>query len=209
LISVAVVNTEGRPVGEVQLRDDVFGLVPTEHGATVHRTVVRILADRRRGTASTKRRGEVAGGGRKPWRQKGTGRARAGSIRSPLWRGGGAVFGPRPRDYSFVLPRKLRRLALRAVLSAKLAQGKLIVVESLPPVPPKTKAASAFLRAVGAWPQALLVADNPPAELKRAVRNLPGVRLTTVDSLNPYDLLAHEKVVLSREAVGRLEEVLA
>jgi large subunit ribosomal protein L4 len=192
----------------MQLREDIFGLAPQEHVATVHRTVERILADRRRGTASTKRRGEVAGGGRKPWRQKGTGRARAGSIRSPLWRGGGVVFGPKPRDYSFSLPRKLRRLALRAALSAKLSQGKLIVVDSLALGAPKTKEALAFLRAVNALPKALVVTEQPDLALKRAVRNLPGTKLTTVASLNPYDLLAHEKVVFSRQAIARLEEVL-
>ncbi|MGB9886549.1 MAG: 50S ribosomal protein L4 [Moorellales bacterium] len=208
MISVAVLNHSGQAVGEMPLREDIFGLNPREHTATVHRAVERILADRRRGTASTKRRGEVAGGGRKPWRQKGTGRARAGSIRSPLWRGGGVVFGPKPRDYSFALPRKLRRLALRAALSAKLSQGKLIVVDSLALGASKTKEALAFLRAVNAWPKALVVTEQPDPVLRRALRNLPGAKLTTVESLNPYDLLAHEKVVLSRQAVARLEEVL-
>jgi len=206
LINVAVLNSEGQPVGEIGLKEEIFAVPPKE--ATVHRAIVRILADQRRGTASTKKRGEVAGSGRKPWRQKGTGRARAGSIRSPLWRGGGIVFGPKPRDYSLALPKKMRRLALRSALSAKLAAGQLVVVESLALPAPKTKEALAFLRAVNALPKALVVTEQPDLALKRAVRNLPGTKLTTVASLNPYDLLAHEKVVFSRQAIARLEEVL-
>lgn len=206
LINVAVLNSEGQPVGEIGLKEEIFAVPPKE--ATVHRAIVRILADQRRGTASTKKRGEVAGSGRKPWRQKGTGRARAGSIRSPLWRGGGIVFGPKPRDYSLALPKKMRRLALRSALSAKLAAGQLVVVESLALPAPKTKEAQAFLRAVASVPKALLVTAEPDASLRRAVRNLPGAKVTTVASLNPYEILAHDKVVFSREAVARLEEVL-
>lgn len=206
MINVAVLNNEGQPVGEIALKEEIFAVPPRE--ATVHRAIVRILADRRRGTASTKKRGEVAGSGRKPWRQKGTGRARAGSIRSPLWRGGGIVFGPKPRDYSFSVPKKLRRLALRSALSAKLAAGKLIVVDSLALKAPKTKEAIALLRAIDALSKALVVTAEPDAVLSRAVRNLPGTKVTTAASLNPYEVLAHDKVVFSRDAVARLQEVL-
>lgn len=207
MINVAVLNTEGQPVGEIGLREEIFGVRPNI--PTLHRAVVRILAGRRRGTASTKTRGEVAGSGRKPWRQKGTGRARAGSIRSPLWRGGGVVFGPKPRDYSFDLPKKMRRLALRSALSAKLAEGKLIVVDTLALERPKTKDALAIMRSINALPRALVVTAGRDEVLTKALRNVPGMSVATVESLNPYEILLHDKLVITREAVGKLEEVLA
>ena len=207
MINVAVLNTEGQPVGEIGLREEIFGVRPNI--PTLHRAVVRILAGRRRGTASTKTRGEVAGSRRKPWRQKGTGRARAGSIRSPLWRGGGVVFGPKPRDYSFDLPKKMRRLALRSALSAKLAEGKLIVVDTLALERPKTKEALAIMRSINALPRALVVTAGRDEVLTKALHNVPGMSVATVESLNPYEILLHDKLVITREAVGKLEEVLA
>ena len=206
MINVAVLNSQGQQVGEMGLKEEVFAVPP--HEATVHQAIVRFLADRRRGTAATKNRAAVAGSGRKPWRQKGTGRARAGSLRSPLWRGGGTIFGPQPRDYSFTLPKKMRRLALRSALSAKFAAGKLIVVDSLAVAKPKTKEIKAVLGAINALPRALVVTAEPEAELARAMRNLPGMKVSAVAGLNPYEVLAHEKVVLSKEAVAKLEEVL-
>lgn len=206
LLRVAVLNEQGRPVGEMDLKEEIFAVAGKE--ATVHQAVVRVLAGRRRGTAATRNRAAVAGGGRKPWRQKGTGRARAGSIRSPLWRGGGVVFGPRPRDYAFPLPKKMRRLALRAALSAKLAAGKLIVVDALRIPKPKTKEVLDILRALDAGGRVLIVTAAPEGDLTRAVRNLPGAKVAAAAGLNAYEVLAHEKIVLTREAVAKLEEVL-
>lgn len=205
---LAIYNMEGEQVGEIELSDAVFA-APVNH-ALLHQAISYYLANRRVGTASTKTRGEVSGGGRKPWRQKGTGRARQGSIRAPHWRGGGIVFGPKPRDHRQELPRNARRAALRQALSARVGEGRLRVVEGLRFEAPRTKEMVRFLDRLGAGGEAALVVT---ADLDRNVylsaRNLPGVETRRALDLNAYDVLAHAPVVLSAEAARRLEEVLA
>lgn len=207
---VAVYNIEGEQVGDLDLKDEVFGVEVNE--ALMHQAVVRYLANQRQGTVSTKTRGEVSGGGRKPWRQKGTGRARHGSTRSPIWVGGGTVFGPKPRDYRQAMPKKARRAALRSALSAKVADGELIVLEGLKDLGlerPRTREMAALIRRLdleGKRP--LFVLAEPDKTLYLSARNLPGVDTETVDRLNVYKVLRHGHVVLAREAVDRVEEVL-
>jgi large subunit ribosomal protein L4 len=202
----ALYNAEGVKVGDVDLRDDVFG-VPLKEDL-LHQAVVRHLANQRTGTAATKTRGQVRGGGRKPWRQKGTGRARVGSIRSPLWRGGGTIFGPEPRSYQQAMPRKMRRLALKSALSARADEGNLIVIEELQIPEPKTKEAVKLLQSLDVTGSALLVVHEEQPNVFRSVRNIPGVNFQLVDSLNVYDVLAADRVIMTREAVAKVEEVL-
>jgi large subunit ribosomal protein L4 len=175
----------------------------------LHQAVVRHLANRRSGTADTKTRGEVQGTNRKPWRQKGTGRARAGSFRSPLWRSGGIVFGPHPRKYTQALPKKMRRLALISALSARAGAGDVIVIEEFALTELKTKAIASLLRTIEAGGGALLVTGARQPLLERVTNNLPGVWCTLADHLNAYDLLVAEKIVFTRGALDRLGEVLA
>lgn len=203
----ALYNTEGIKVGDVDLKDDVFGVPLNE--SLLHQAVVRHLANKRAGTAATKTRGLVRGGGRKPWRQKGIGRARVGSIRSPLWRGGGIVFGPEPRSYQQAMPRKMRRLALKSALSARAEEGNLIVIEELQLPEPKTKEAVKLLESLNVTGTALLVAHEEQPEFMRAVRNIPGISYQKVDSLNVYDVLAVDKVIITKLAVAKIEEVLS
>ncbi|MGI9953008.1 50S ribosomal protein L4 [Moorellaceae bacterium AZ2] len=204
---VAVYNTQGQQVGEIELDDRVFGIEVNE--AALHEAVVAQLAARRRGTADTKTRSEVRGGGRKPWRQKGTGRARVGSIRSPLWRGGAVVFGPRPRDYGYKLPKKVRRLALRSALSAKVQEGNLIVLDNLALSRPRTKDMLGILKALRVEEdKALIVTADKDRNIELSARNLPGVTLVPSQGINVYDILAHDKLVITREAVERVQEVL-
>lgn len=204
---VAVYNMQGEVVGEMELSDEVFGCPVNE--AVLHSAVVMQLASRRLGTASTKTRGEVSGGGRKPWRQKGTGRARAGSIRSPLWRKGGIVFGPKPRKYGYRLPKKVRRLALRSALSAKVQEGNLVVVEDLNLPEIKTKEMVKVLKALKAEPKALVVTAAYDEKVEKSARNIPGVLPMEAKGLNVYDILYHDKLVMTKEAVAKVEEVLA
>lgn len=203
----ALYNTEGIKVGDVDLKDDVFGVPLNE--SLLHQAVVRHLANKRAGTAATKTRGLVRGGGRKPWRQKGIGRARVGSIRSPLWRGGGIVFGPEPRSYQQAMPRKMRRLALKSALSARAEEGNLIVIEELQLPEPKTKEAVKLLESLNVTGTALLVAHEEQPEFMRAVRNIPGISYQKVDSLNVYDVLAVDKVIMTKLTVAKIEEVLS
>ncbi|HAA90131.1 MAG: 50S ribosomal protein L4 [Thermoanaerobacterales bacterium 50_218] len=203
----ALYSAEGVRIGDIELQEDVFGIPVNEH--VLHQAVVRYLAGRRRGTASTKTRGEVSGGGRKPWRQKGTGRARAGSIRSPIWRGGGIVFGPKPRSYAQDLPRKVRRLALKSALSSRAQDGDIVVIEEFRVEEPKTKRVVKLLEALEAERKVLLVTGEKDRNLQLASRNLPGVRVVLADHLNPYDVLAADKVVLTKDAVAKVGEVLA
>lgn len=204
--TVAVYNINGDRVGEIELSDQVFG-VPV-HRSVLHDAVVMQLAGRRLGTHDTKTRGEVRGGGRKPWRQKGTGRARHGSIRSPIWRGGGIVFGPHPRDYSYVLPRKMRRLALKSSLSAKVEDGKILVLEDLRLAQPRTKDIVRILGNLNVEDNALVVTARQEENVFKSARNIPGVKPLAADGLNVYDLLAHNTLVITRDAVARVEEVL-
>jgi len=203
---VALYNREGSQIGEIQLNDEIFGIEPNE--SVVHEAVLVQQANLRRGTSSTKSRGEVRGGGRKPWRQKGTGRARVGTIRSPLWRGGAIIFGPKPRDYSYSIPKKKRRLALKSVLSAKVLDGELIVVDELSFEQPKTKEMVKVLDALNAS-KALVVTAEPDENVNKSARNIPGVTPLVATGLNVYDLLTHDKLILTKDAVAKVEEVLA
>jgi len=203
---VALYNKEGSQVGEIELNDQVFGIEPNE--SVVHEAVVMQQASLRRGTSSTKSRGEVRGGGRKPWRQKGTGRARVGTIRSPLWRGGSIIFGPKPRDFNYSIPKKKRRLALKSVLSAKVLDGELIVVDELSFEQPKTKEMVKVLEALNAS-KALLVTAELEENVDKSSRNIPGVTSLEAKGLNVYDILTHDKLILTKEAVAKVEEVFA
>jgi len=203
---VAVYSTNGEQVGEMQLSDKVFGEQINE--AVIHEVVVNQMANQRVGTSSTKSRSEVRGGGRKPWRQKGTGRARAGSRRSPLWRGGGVVFGPKPRDYSYSVPKKVRRLAFRSALSAKLAEDKMVVLEELDFEEPKTKKMVEILKRFSADKKAVVVTSSKNENVEKSARNIPGVLPRTSDRLSVLDLVTYDKLVLTRDAVARLQEVL-
>lgn len=206
---VSVYDITGKETGEqIDLNDNVFAVAMNE--AVVHQAVVMQMASWRQGTAATKTRAMVRGGGRKPWRQKGTGRARAGSIRSPLWVGGGTTFGPQPRSYKKAMPRKARRLAIRCALSAKLAAGEMVVVEGMTFAAPKTKDAIKLLGGFGAGAQkALLITDGIDEMVEKSTRNIPGVKALANSFLNVYDLLNAQKVLLAKDAVAKIEEVLS
>lgn len=205
---VPVFNIEGEQVGELSLRDDVWA-VPVKTGL-IHQAVLMHLANRRQGTHSTKTRGEVSGGGRKPWRQKGTGRARHGSIRSPLWRHGGVVFGPKPREYGFTMPTKARRLALKSALSAKLRDGQLVVLDRLQLSEPKTRVMAQVLKNVQADAgKRLIVLKEKDQNVVLAARNIPGVLLLPANSLGVYPVVDADRLVMTRDAVAAVEEALA
>jgi large subunit ribosomal protein L4 len=205
---VSVYNMTGAQTGEIELNDDVFGVEVNE--AVMHQAVVMQLANRRLGTASTKTRGLVRGGGRKPWRQKGTGRARSGSTRSPIWVGGGTVFGPLPRSYAFSMPRKARRLAIRSALSAKVKAGELLVMEDIAIAEPKTKTVVNMLESLKAGDdKALIIMASVDENVEKSSRNIPGVKSITSMGLNVYDILYHDKVLITKDAVSKIEEVLA
>jgi len=192
-------------VGETQLADDVFGVEVKPH--LIHEVVKMQLAQRRRGTASTKGRSEVRGGGRKPWRQKGTGRARAGTIRSPLWRGGGIVFGPLPRDYRYKVPKKVRKQALKSALSQKLVENKLIIVDSISLDRIKTKT---FLSIMGNLRiNDALIIDQDNLNLRLSAHNVPKIKVLQPDGLNTYDILRYDYLVLTAPAVKKIEERLS
>lgn len=198
-----VFTMSGQRAGEVHLSEAL--LLKGRGLQAVHDAVTAYRAAQRAGTASTKKRGEVAGGGRKPYRQKGTGRARAGSIRSPLWRGGGVVFGPRPRDFSIQLPRKVVQLAFCRALSEKIADGRVAVLDRLALPEPKTRHVQALLEALKAERGALFVLDKADALVQRAARNIPRVGVTTAASLNPYEILAAPLLVITKPALEILE----
>ncbi|MBE0466634.1 MAG: 50S ribosomal protein L4 [Candidatus Desulforudis sp.] len=203
----AVYNTAGEQVGEIELSDAVFGQPVNE--AVLHEVVVMQLANRRRGTHDTKVRSEVRGGGRKPWRQKGTGRARHGTIRSPIWRGGGIVFGPHPRDYSYRIPKKVKRLALKSALSAKAGAGQVLILDKLDLSAPKTREIIRLLDNLKANEGALVITAEKDANVEKSARNIPGVKSLEARQLNVYDLLDHAHLVITRDAVARVEEVFA
>lgn len=204
---VALYNIKGEQVGEIDLKDDVFGVAINE--SVMHDAVVNQLANRRLGTQAAKTRAEVSGGGRKPFRQKGTGRARAGSSRSPLWRKGGVIFAPQPRSYSYSIPKKVRRLALKSALSSKVQNGNIIVLDQLTLAEPKTKEFAGVLDNLKVSKKALVVTADVDTAVVRSARNIPGVTPTYASSLNVYDVLAHEKLIITRDAVSKVEEVLA
>ena len=205
MVKVSLYNMQGEDVGEFELNDSVFGIIPNE--SVVHEAVVMQLASQRRGTVGVKSRGMVSGGGKKPFRQKGTGRARAGSSRSPLWRHGGVIFGPQARSYAYTIPRKKRRLAMKSVLSDKVASGNFIVVDELKMEKPSTKAMAQALSKLGAERKALVVTACSDAVL--SARNIAGVKPVAAEGVNVYDVLNHDKVVISAEQVRKIEEVLA
>ena len=200
-----ILKADGKEGGSVDLAESLFGAPVNE--SLIHQAVVRQLAARRTGTADTQTRGEVHGGGRKPWRQKGTGRARQGSRRAPQWAGGGVVFGPHPRSYAQRMPAKMRRSALRGVLSAKQADGAVRVVEAVELAEPSTKSMLARLSAWKAEGKVLLVLATRDQAVERSSRNLPEVRLLLADSLNVVDLLEADTVVFTRDALDRAQEV--
>jgi large subunit ribosomal protein L4 len=205
---VDVTNLAGKKVGQVELSDDVFAAKINPH--LLHETVRHYLNKQRAGTHKTKDKGEVSGAGRKLWRQKGTGRARIGSIRSPLWRHGGTVHGPRPRSYDYVVPRQMQAGALRSALSSKLADEKLSVIEAWELETHKTKALRQVLTKLDGASRTILLVDNGDnVNLERASRNLEGVKLVPTTALEPYDLLRHERLMLSRPAAEKLSRALA
>ena len=200
---VRVYNITGEDIGELDLNDYVFGVEVNE--AVLHQAVVMQLASQRQGNAATKTRAMVRGGGKKPWRQKGTGRARSGSRRSPVWVGGGTAFGPQPRSYAFRMPRKARRLALRSALSAKVAAGELLVMEDISFSEPKTKNVVNMLGNLKVYgDKALIILVAGDENVEKSSRNLPGVKSITSEGLNVYDLLYHDKIVITKAAVSKI-----
>ena len=205
--TMKVLNMAGAEVGTVELSDAVFGIEPNE--VVVHEVVKNHLANCRQGTQSALTRAEVSGGGRKPWRQKGTGHARQGSTRAPQWTHGGIVFAPKPRVYSYVLNKKVKRLALKSVLSAKAAEGKLVVIDSIKMDAPKTKEFAAFLNAVGCTSKTLVVTAAADQNVVRSGRNIPGCEVTFANLLNTYDVLNADKLVVDQAALQKIQEVFA
>lgn len=204
---VAVYNTEGTSVGEIELRDDIFGVEINE--ALLHQVVKMQLANKRQGTQSTLTRAEVRGGGAKPWRQKGTGRARHGSIRSPIWIKGGVAFAPKPRKYGFKMPKKMRRQALKSALSSKVANEDIIVLEALELSEPKTREMVKILKNLEADKKALVVLSERDEKVARASGNIQGVKLAYINTLNVLDILNYDKFIITKEAVEKVEEVYA
>lgn len=200
--SVQVYDIKGKAVGKFTLDEAYFnGKV---NKALLHQAVLMYLANLRKGSASTKTRGEVSGGGRKPWRQKGTGRARAGSIRSPLWRGGGVVFGPHPRDFSYNLPKRIKRLALQQSLNDKAKDEGLLIVDEIALQEPKTKEFVSFLTAIKAKRKSLVVIEKEDLKVFRASRNIPGVSVKTFNQVNAYDVMKHYRVIFTKQALENL-----
>ena len=207
MANVSVYNMEGKEVGTIELNDAVFGVEVNEH--LVHMAVVQQLANNRQGTQKAKTRSEVSGGGSKPWRQKGTGRARQGSTRAPQWTHGGIVFAPKPRSYSYVLNKKVKRLALKSVLSAKAAQGEIVVVDKIALDAIKTKDFRSFLSAVKADGKAAVITPEVNEVVVKSARNLPGVTTAPAKLINVYDLLNAKTLVIDKEALAVIEEVFA
>lgn len=204
--TVEVYDANNQKVGEIELSEAVFGAEIKPY--LLHEVVVWQLAKRRQGNACTKSRHEVRGGGKKPWRQKGTGRARSGSRRSPLWRGGGVAFGPKPRDYGYTVPKKVKKAALRVALSDKLNEQKLIVMRGFDLSQVKTKAFVEVLRRF-ATDDALIVTAEPDVNLEKSSRNVPKIKVLRAEGLNVYDILRHERLFLLEPAVARIEEALS
>ncbi|MFD2640134.1 50S ribosomal protein L4 [Piscibacillus salipiscarius] len=204
---VALYNQAGSQVGDLELTDGVFGIEPNE--TVLKEAVVMQQASLRQGTHKVKGRSEVSGGGRKPWRQKGTGRARQGSIRSPQWVGGGTVFGPTPRSYSYKMPKKVRRLALRSALSSKVQNDEIVVLEDLSIEAPKTKEVVQLLNSFDVNEKALIVTADKDENIERSANNLQGVHVLTVEQVNVLDLLKYDKLFMTKEAAEKAGEVLA
>ncbi|GFN36930.1 50S ribosomal protein L4 [Tepidimicrobium xylanilyticum] len=204
---VNVYNILGEQVGEMELSDNVFGVEVNQH--VLYEVVKNHLANRRQGTQSAKTRAEVRGGGRKPWRQKGTGRARQGSIRAPQWVGGGIVFPPKPRDYSYKVPKKVKRLAMKSALSSKVLNDEIIVLDELNLSEPKTKEMVKILENIKANKKALIVMDEKNLNVIKSARNIPNVETALVNTLNVYDILNYDSFIITKDAVRKVEEVYA
>ena len=202
-----VLDMSGKVVGEIELSEAVFGITP--NAAVVHDVVKNHLANCRQGTQSALTRAEVSGGGRKPWRQKGTGRARQGSTRAPQWTHGGIVFAPKPRDYSYTLNKKTRRLALKSALSAKASEQNIVVIDSIKMDAPKTAEFAKFLAAVGCDCKCLVVTAAADQNVVKSGRNIPGCEITFANLINVYDILNAKKLVLDKAALAKIEEVFA
>ena len=202
-----VLDINGAKVDTVELSDAVFGITPNEK--VMHMAVVNFLANQRQGTQSTLTRAEVSGGGRKPWRQKGTGRARQGSIRSPQWTHGGVALGPKPRDYRYALNKKVRRLAMKSALSTMVQENNMIVLDTLTMDEYKTKTIAAMLKALGVEKKALIVTAEADAKVYRSAANIPGVKTAAVNTLNVYDILNGGKFIVAKNAIAKIEEVYA
>ena len=205
--TVKVLNMAGSEVSSIEHSDAVWGIEPNT--AAMHTMVVNYLANQRQGTQSTLTRTEVRGGGRKPWRQKGTGHARQGSIRAPQWTHGGIALGPKPRSYRFTVNKKLKRLALKSALSSKVIDNELIVIDNITMDNYKTKEMVAMLSAVGADGKALIVCNEKNEKVIKSAANIPGVKTALVNTINVYDLLCYDKLVISKDAVAKIEEVYA
>ena len=205
MANVKMFNISGSEVGTIDLNDSIYAVEVNTH--VMHQAVVQYLANQRQGTQSALTRAEVRGGGRKPWRQKGTGRARQGSIRSPQWTGGGVVFAPKPRDYSFKLNKKVKRLALKSALTTKVNDGKLVVVDELT-VNPKTKEMATVLNNLNVA-KALVVVENDNNNAVIAAKNIPTVKTASVSTINVYDILKYDSLVLTKSVVEKIEEVYA
>ena len=204
---IDVYDINGKKVKELELNEAVFGIEPNE--AVVHSVLVNFLANQRQGTQSTKTRSEVSGGGRKPWRQKGTGRARQGSIRAPQWIKGGIALGPKPRSYKYTVNKKERQLAVKSVLSSKVLENELVVVDSLPLNDLKTKEMVKALSNLKVEGKALIMLPEKNEKVQKSARNIEGVKTTLVETINVYDLLKYNKLVVTEDAVKKLEEVYA
>ncbi len=205
--TISVFDMAGKQVSETELSDAVFGITPNE--AVMHAMVVNYLANQRQGTQSTLTRTEVSGGGRKPWRQKGTGHARQGSTRAPQWVHGGIALGPKPRDYSYSLNKKVRRLAMKSALSTKVLDNNMIVLDALNLDSYKTKTIVDMLKALGVDGKALIVTAEADSKVVKSAANIPGVKTAAVNTLNVYDILNYDKFIVVKNAVGKIEEVYA
>ena len=206
MIALSVHNIKGENVGEVSLEDNIFSTKVNKY--LVHQAVKRYLANRRRGTASTKNRSAVRGGGAKPWKQKGTGRARAGTNSSPIWVGGGIVFGPAPRDYSFSLPKKMKVAALKSVLLDKLEKKEIIIIDKLSLEENKTSKMVEILKNLQASKKPLIITEKEDSTIALSVRNIKGAQVLPASKINTYDLINHEKIIITKKALKRIEEVL-
>ena len=202
---VAVYNISGEQVSEMVLSENIFGAKINEH--VLYEVVKNQLANKRQGTQSAKTRSEVRGGGRKPWKQKGTGRARHGTIRSPLWAGGGVTFAPKPRDYSYTIPKKIKRLAMKCALSAKVASNEIIVLDDLSFDAPKTRDMVNILKNLGVKRKALIVMLEKDDMLIRSANNIPGVVTALTNTINVYDILKYDNFIITKAAVEKVEEV--
>ncbi|MFQ5456369.1 MAG: 50S ribosomal protein L4 [Nitrospirota bacterium] len=208
MIEVEVKNTKNEKVDSLELNEEIFGREVKK--PLIHQALVTQMASQRQGTASTKTRGEVSGGGKKPWRQKGTGRARAGSSRSPVWKGGGTVFGPRPRDYSCAFPKKMLKSALLSIISSKVKEGELIILDDLEINDPKTKIMAGILKGLNLNSTLFVIGENNNREnLQRASRNIPHLKLINMRCLNVYDLLSHKYMLILKRDIVQLKEMFS